>query len=259
MQSQAPRGFVPRLRTETSSSGTGPPRRPAAHAVRAAQPGRPARLQQPGSGAAAQGQRRRDGLHGPARGREGLEPEPGADADEARAHASLPDARPLGSLDPVREHAGAARHRQRAGAGFTVQRGDADQPALPRPFAVLPGRLARREAGRERGRRGGRADPPLVGRLLRTESKAYLSGLAATRADPARQTIPSAGRAADTSTGTRSRPARPRAPSAGRWRRGSSRSNPTDTRIAACPAFGSRPWSSSWPACWPRWLSPSSS
>ena len=34
------------------------------------------------------------------------------------------------------------------------------------------------------------ADPPLVGRLLHTESKAYLSGLAATRADPARQTVP---------------------------------------------------------------------
>jgi hypothetical protein len=33
-------------------------------------------------------------------------------------------------------------------------------------------------------------DPPLVGRLLRTESKAYLSGLAATRSDPARETIP---------------------------------------------------------------------
>src|SRR3954468_4718386 len=33
-------------------------------------------------------------------------------------------------------------------------------------------------------------DPPLVGRLLRTESKAYLAGLAATRSDPARQTIP---------------------------------------------------------------------
>jgi hypothetical protein len=34
------------------------------------------------------------------------------------------------------------------------------------------------------------ADPPLIGRLLHTESKAYLSGLAATRADPARQTVP---------------------------------------------------------------------
>jgi hypothetical protein len=34
------------------------------------------------------------------------------------------------------------------------------------------------------------ADPPLIGRLLRTESKAYLSGLAATRSDPARETIP---------------------------------------------------------------------
>jgi hypothetical protein len=34
------------------------------------------------------------------------------------------------------------------------------------------------------------ADPPLVGRLLRTESKAYLGGLAATRADPARETVP---------------------------------------------------------------------
>jgi hypothetical protein len=34
------------------------------------------------------------------------------------------------------------------------------------------------------------ADPPLVGRLLHTESKAYLSGLAATRADPARQSVP---------------------------------------------------------------------
>ncbi len=34
------------------------------------------------------------------------------------------------------------------------------------------------------------ADPPLIGRLLHTESKAYLGGLAATRADPARQTVP---------------------------------------------------------------------
>jgi hypothetical protein len=34
------------------------------------------------------------------------------------------------------------------------------------------------------------ADPPLVGRLLHTESKAYLAGVAATRADPARQTVP---------------------------------------------------------------------
>jgi hypothetical protein len=33
-------------------------------------------------------------------------------------------------------------------------------------------------------------DPPLIGRVLHTESKAYLSGLAATRADPARQTVP---------------------------------------------------------------------
>jgi hypothetical protein len=33
-------------------------------------------------------------------------------------------------------------------------------------------------------------DPPLVGRLLHTESKAYLSGLAATRVDPPRQTVP---------------------------------------------------------------------
>jgi hypothetical protein len=33
-------------------------------------------------------------------------------------------------------------------------------------------------------------DPPLVGRLLRTESKAYLAGLTATRSDPARETIP---------------------------------------------------------------------
>jgi hypothetical protein len=31
-------------------------------------------------------------------------------------------------------------------------------------------------------------DPPLVGRLLGTDSKAYLTGLAATRADPPRQT-----------------------------------------------------------------------
>jgi hypothetical protein len=34
------------------------------------------------------------------------------------------------------------------------------------------------------------ADPPLIGRLLHTESKAYLSGLAATRAGPARETVP---------------------------------------------------------------------
>ena len=33
-------------------------------------------------------------------------------------------------------------------------------------------------------------DPPLIGRLLRTESKAYLAGLAATRSDPPRETIP---------------------------------------------------------------------
>jgi hypothetical protein len=36
----------------------------------------------------------------------------------------------------------------------------------------------------------GVADPPPVGRLLGTESKAYLGGIAATRADPARQTVP---------------------------------------------------------------------
>ncbi len=34
------------------------------------------------------------------------------------------------------------------------------------------------------------ADPPLIGRLLHTESKAYLSGLAATRSDPPRETVP---------------------------------------------------------------------
>ena len=33
-------------------------------------------------------------------------------------------------------------------------------------------------------------DPPLIGRLLHTESKAYLAGLAATRADPPRQGVP---------------------------------------------------------------------
>jgi hypothetical protein len=33
-------------------------------------------------------------------------------------------------------------------------------------------------------------DPPPVGRLLHTESKAYLTGLAATRADPPRQNVP---------------------------------------------------------------------
>jgi hypothetical protein len=33
-------------------------------------------------------------------------------------------------------------------------------------------------------------DPPLVGRVLGTDSKAYLTGLAATRADPPRQTVP---------------------------------------------------------------------
>jgi hypothetical protein len=32
-------------------------------------------------------------------------------------------------------------------------------------------------------------DPPLIGRLLHTESKAYLTGLAATRADPPRQSV----------------------------------------------------------------------
>ncbi|HSD23913.1 MAG TPA: hypothetical protein VLB79_06245 [Solirubrobacterales bacterium] len=33
-------------------------------------------------------------------------------------------------------------------------------------------------------------DPPLIGRLLHTESKAYLTGIAATRADPPRQVVP---------------------------------------------------------------------
>ncbi|HET9119114.1 MAG TPA: hypothetical protein VFN72_01155 [Solirubrobacterales bacterium] len=33
-------------------------------------------------------------------------------------------------------------------------------------------------------------DPPLVGRLLHAESKAYLTGIAATRADPPRETVP---------------------------------------------------------------------
>src|SRR5262245_50833059 len=33
-------------------------------------------------------------------------------------------------------------------------------------------------------------DPPLVGRILHTESKAYLTGIAATRADPPRQEVP---------------------------------------------------------------------
>jgi hypothetical protein len=33
-------------------------------------------------------------------------------------------------------------------------------------------------------------DPPLAGRVLGTESKAYLGGLAATLADPARQRVP---------------------------------------------------------------------
>ena len=33
-------------------------------------------------------------------------------------------------------------------------------------------------------------DPPLIGRLLHTESKVYLAGLAATRADPPRQGVP---------------------------------------------------------------------
>ncbi|HEX3293576.1 MAG TPA: hypothetical protein VHR38_07540 [Solirubrobacterales bacterium] len=33
-------------------------------------------------------------------------------------------------------------------------------------------------------------DPPLIGRLLHTESKAYLTGIAATRADPPRQAVP---------------------------------------------------------------------
>ena len=33
-------------------------------------------------------------------------------------------------------------------------------------------------------------DPPSIGRLLGTESKAYLTGLAATRSDPPRQAVP---------------------------------------------------------------------
>jgi hypothetical protein len=32
--------------------------------------------------------------------------------------------------------------------------------------------------------------PPLVGRLLGTDSKAYLTAIAATRTDPSRQTVP---------------------------------------------------------------------
>ena len=72
-------------------------------------------------------------------------------------------------------------------------------------------------------------DPPLIGRLLRTESKAYLSGLAVTRSDPARETIPlrqACGRYVDwyeVAPGTpRERPAR------GGRAAGPSRSQPDD-------------------------------
>ena len=81
-------------------------------------------------------------------------------------------------------------------------------------------------------------DPPLIGRLLGTESKAYLTGLAATRSDPAR-----AGRcarpapAADTSTGTRSRRARRRARSTECRHRIRSRWSPTDRAPGAGPDY----------------------
>ena len=66
-----------------------------------------------------------------------------------------------------------------------------DQPAFPRAVAVLPGRDARgEEAGRGRSSTSASMTRRWSAGCCGTESKAYLTGLAATRADPPREVVP---------------------------------------------------------------------
>ena len=135
MQSQAPPGFAPRLRTGDfilwhRDHPVGQRRT----LLRAAQSRGSARLRRPRAGPDP-GRRHGDGLHGPACDRQGLEPEPGADPDEAGSYAPLPDSGPLGALDPVRQHPAAAPQRERAGLGspFSATCAPTCSSAGPRP------------------------------------------------------------------------------------------------------------------------------
>ena len=151
MQSQAPPGFRPRLRTHDfilwhRDHPVGQ-RRTLFEPIN---PGAPLDCSDPGEAKL----RKVDGTATvftvqPVVGRV-WHPSPELTQIEARPAAALPDARPLGHLDPVREHAGAARHRERGPAGRALRRHAPHQPALPRALAVLPGRHARGEAARER-------------------------------------------------------------------------------------------------------------
>ena len=145
MQSQAPVGFRPRLRTHDfvlwhRDHPVGQ-RRTLFEPIN---PGRAARLQRPGRGEAQEGRRYGDRLHGAAGRRPGLAPEPGADADQARPAAALPHPRALGHLDPVREHAGAARHRERRAAGRALRR----HVSAPTCSSAGPRRTTRSERSR---------------------------------------------------------------------------------------------------------------
>ena len=148
MQSQAPPGFTPRLRTGDfilwhRDRPVGQ-RRTLYEPIN---PGAPLDCSNPEQAPITKVEGHRDGLHGPARDRQGLEPEPGPDADQAGPHAALSDPGPLGPLAPVREHAAAARHGEWPRPRLPVQHRAPNQPALPGPLAVLPSGLDRRPQG----------------------------------------------------------------------------------------------------------------
>ena len=114
----------------------------------------------------------------------------------------------------------------------------------PSPYYPV-GSLEVRRPGRGPSSRSASIDPPSVGRLLGTESRAYLAGLAATRSDPARQAVPlrgACGRYVDWYGSPRARrrarstECRPRTRS--RWSPTERPREPGPTTIAACPASG---------------------
>ena len=168
-----------------------PPGRAAPHPVRADQSrARRSTARDPGEAKLQEDRRYGDRLHGAAGRRPGLAPEPGADPDRSPPSS--------GSTSPP--GAGTSRSSTRARRRCTSPRAGAP---LAAPFdASLRTNLLFRgpspyyPVGTLEVKRPGEVvfdvsvdDPPLVGRLLHTESKAYLTGLAATRADPPRQPV----------------------------------------------------------------------
>ena len=173
-QSQAPRGFVPRLRTgdfilwhRTTRSGS------AAPCSSRSTPARRSTARTPRGEAAASG-RHGDRIHRQPGDRQGLEPEP-------RAHPAKPAQQRLyltpGRWDISIQYASTQALHVTASGGALAAPFDATLRTnllFRGPVAVLPGRLLE-------VRRPGEVlfdvsvdDPPLIGRLLGTESKAYL-------------------------------------------------------------------------------------